>query len=118
MTKDWSYKTERNELYMRLVGSCGVRNQMTKLCEELSELIQATCKLNGHVNIGKREQTFDNFLNEITDVNIMLEQIQYMLDVQYLSTLSKDEIKNKLEMKRSNTLDRLLKRLESGELDQ
>lgn len=61
----------------------GYELQSNKLIEELSELIKAICKkkivVNKFSTYDEMEEANDNLIEEIADVEIMLEQIKYLL---------------------------------------
>lgn len=62
---EWNEREIRDELYQKIVSVNGVRGQLTKLCEELAELIQVTCKLNSETNIKNDVLTFHKFLANV-----------------------------------------------------
>lgn len=61
----------------------GYESQSNQLIEELSELTQAICKkkrvANKFSTYDEMEEANDNLIEEIADVEIMLEQIKYLL---------------------------------------
>ena len=58
------------DIIQKAIDSFGYENQLIKAKEELAELIVAICK--GDI---------DNILEEITDVEIMLEQLKLIYDI-------------------------------------
>lgn len=59
----------------------GYDKQSQLLVEECSELIQAVCKYNRYKNTKRRMKCLENLVEEVTDVEIMLEQIKAMLNI-------------------------------------
>ena len=61
----------------------GYESQSNQLIEELSELIQAICKKKRVANkfsaYDEMEEANDNLIEEIADVEIMLENVKYLL---------------------------------------
>lgn len=76
-------KKEQNKIYLQ-AEMFGLDNRMTQAIEELAELTQALCKY-------KRVQSGDktvrathiryNIIEEITDVEICIEQLKHLLDI-------------------------------------
>lgn len=62
---------ERWELYERALNRFGFKSQLGILQEECAELIVAASK----IKRGK-QRNFDNFFEELADVEIMIEQIK------------------------------------------
>ena len=56
-----------NEKLKEIANYYGIDIQTLKLIEELSELIRALCR-----------QDYDNIIEELADVEIMLEQVKYL----------------------------------------
>lgn len=56
-----------NEKLKEIADYYGINVQTLKLIEELSELIRALCR-----------QDYDNIIEELADVEIMLEQVKYL----------------------------------------
>lgn len=82
----------------------GLNHQCNKLLEEMSELSVAIYHVNR--NRGQPVQVvaegFDNFIEELIDVDILMEQIKYLLR----------ELKDDMEKTRENKLNRQIKRIE------
>lgn len=96
-TKGWdeSEYNGRHRIYARAFGHYGCEMQRMVAIEEMSELIKELCKL-------QRDQTtMDRLVDEITDVEIMIEQLKMMFDVE--ETVRK---------RKSDKLSRLYKRME------
>lgn len=66
---------EQGETLKDAVRVFGLDNQIKMLLEELGELVVAA----SHYSRG-REGSFDNFVEELADVAIMLKQMIYALD--------------------------------------
>lgn len=88
-----------SDLY-RIYDYYGINHQLFKLAEECSELAQASIKL----GLGRQEKPLiDNFIEEIADVLVLIEQMQLALDI-------KDEnVENIIYKKISRQLDRMYK---------
>jgi len=73
-----SYKMEKNEMFKKAEDLWGFQFQLEMLIEESAELIQATTKWRR--NWKKYENQADkipqNFIEELADVQIMLQQIR------------------------------------------
>ena len=59
----------------------GYEAQSNQLVEECAELIQAVSKYRRAVDEDKKEVALENLIEEIADVEIMLEQIKYLLQI-------------------------------------
>ena len=86
------------QLLERVITSNGMNKQLDAAIEELSELIQAICKLKryGYTD----EECYFNLAEEMADVEIVLAELKLMFD-------NEDNVKNWKDYK----LDRLEKRL-------
>lgn len=58
----------------------GIESQKLIAVEEMAELTQAISKLNRAVTVGEMEAAWDNFLEEIADVQIMIWQLRLFVD--------------------------------------
>ena len=58
----------------------GIESQKLIAVEEMAELTQAVSKLNRAVTVGEMEAAWDNFLEEIADVQIMIWQLRLFVD--------------------------------------
>ena len=72
---------ELTALNLKSAEYYGYNKQSQLLVEECSELIQAVCKYNRYKNTSKGIKCLENLVEEITDVEIMLEQIKAMLNI-------------------------------------
>lgn len=62
----------------------GYEEQSEQLIEECAELIQAVNKFRRAMNRGvvdKRRLAMDNYIEELADVDVMIEQIKYLLQI-------------------------------------
>jgi len=87
-------KTKRKELYHKAINKWGLQAQLIMLMEECAELIQATSKIIRH--IPKTETDWNNFAEEIADVEIMIEQMKMNVNWQNLNerveTIKKEKL--------------------------
>ena len=67
-----------SDFYNKIINKFGKDNQILKCVEELNELSQALCKISSADTGGV---TFENVVEEIADVEIMLNQIKIILDI-------------------------------------
>lgn len=81
----------KNHEIMRIASFYGDRRQRIKAMEELAELIQALAKY----SIG---QPKDDIVEEIADVEIMLEQLKFLLSIsdEEINTMKKYKIRRAL----------------------
>lgn len=61
-------------------GFYGVESQKLIAVEEMAELTQAISKLNRAVTVGDMEAAWNNVLEEIADVQIMIWQLRLFVD--------------------------------------
>lgn len=113
---EWNEQEVRNELYGKVLHLKGPGNQLLKLCEELAELIQATIKLQSNVEAVGDCLLFHDFLFELTDVKIMLEQVDFLLEEGRFGCYRPDEVKKILHQKKKDKLSRLAHRISLGEI--
>lgn len=96
---------QRQELLTRAVKTWGESHQVDIAIEELSELIQALCKIRRARNGADRPTAIINAVEEIADVQIMLDQLRII----YSRTAGSME-KTIQEMKLNRLANRLDKR--------
>lgn len=84
----------------------GTLTQRQQLIEECAELIQAACKLQRGVFPNELETAQHNFIEELADVEIMVEQMKQTLTPMEIDTF------NRIETAKIN---RQLRRMEKGE---
>ncbi len=68
----------------KIADHFGYEEQSNQLTEECAELIQAVNKFRramGGNSIEKRRIAIDNMIEEIADVEIMVEQVKYLLQI-------------------------------------
>lgn len=77
------------EICVEAVRQFGRLSQIIKSLEEMGELSQTLAKwLNG-------APEWDNIIEEIVDVGIMLEQLDYIVRESHMGTVSLDEMKRR-----------------------
>lgn len=113
---EWNEREVRDELYAKVLHLKGPENQLLKLCEELAELIQATIKLQANFEATGNCLLYHDFLFELTDVKIMLEQVDLLIDLGRIGCYRPDEVKKILLLKKNEKLSRLAHKLSLGEL--
>lgn len=96
---------DREKLYIKAIGRWGTRAQLDILIEEMAELTKAIIKDRRDSSNGLFSP---EFIEELGDVIIMVEQAQIMLD---LVPGGEAMLKNKMDLK----LDRIAKRLEKSD---
>ena len=76
---------------IKIAEHFGINNQMSKCIEELSELIQAISKIQIE---GITLDRYDNLIEEIVDVEIMVEQMKYLhaIDEKNIEEIKKQKI--------------------------
>ena len=94
-------RKERDVLYKRAVEKWGAEGQLDQLIEEMAELTIAINKVKRAEKFiaQKKEGVMENFYEELADVKLCLEQMEYMF--------GKENIDNMLEVK----LQKFLKQL-------
>lgn len=89
------------EKVKEIANHFGIRNQSIKTMEECSELIQAIAKftIDGY--------PLYNLVEELADVRIMIDQMEYLLDCSYgCEEIRKQKIDRTLNrIKKENTID-------------
>lgn len=94
-----------DERIKKIAEHYGLDHQCNKLLEEMLELSVAIY----HVNRNRGQpahivaEGFDNFIEELIDVDILMEQIKYLLR----------ELKDDMEKTREYKLNRQIKRIEA-----
>lgn len=83
----------------------GFISQREILIEEMSELTQALQKIKRSNTSDKLREAYDNFIEELADVSIMIEQFKCYVN--------KDKLNKKIEEK----LDRQIERMKQHEID-
>lgn len=70
-----------SDLNKEIANYYGYVVQSNQLVEECAELIQAVSKYRRAVGCPSKAVALENLLEEIADVEIMLEQIKYLLQI-------------------------------------
>lgn len=94
---------EINGAIKEIADTFKIKNQQLKLIEELGELTREISK-----DIANGRKISDDTISEITDVNILINQILYLSSNKDYN--SKEKLKEHIEYK----LQRTLKRIEEG----
>lgn len=99
---------ELKDLNIKVAGFYGYEAQSNQLVEECAELIQAVNKYRRARGLGQSTpvelmEAKDNLIEEIADVEVMLDQIKYLLKVHEL------DIQAVKDKKMSRTLERMYK---------
>ncbi|MGN1222273.1 MAG: hypothetical protein ACI4TT_03470 [Christensenellales bacterium] len=86
-------KQERNKLYKKAVEKWGEDSQLDQMIEEMAELTVAINKYKRakHFVAQKKEGVLDNLYEELADVKMCLEQMEWIF--------GKDNIEQTLEQK-------------------
>lgn len=84
----------------------GIKNQLKKTLEELSELGDETFDYMIAFLGGDEDITTGSLIDEIADVKIMLEQLEYLLELE-------EEVRNRVEYKLSRQMERITLEKES-----
>ena len=97
-------RVERNAIYDALLKKFSPNAQMIVAIEELSELQKEICKY-----LRNKEQLYQvkGLVEEIADVEIMLEQIKFLLSLDWL-------VEDMKEQKIRRTEERYLKEVQNG----
>lgn len=76
------------------VADCyGYAEQSELLIEECSELIQAISKYRRAVDPDAKKKALANYIEEIADVELMLEQVKYLLHIKESDLQAQKEFK-------------------------
>ncbi len=107
---------EKRMIIQKALEAFGLDHQIDKMIEELGELLQATIKLrqatrNGKISPedAKSSKYFENFIEELADVDVLRDQIVYAFDME-----GRDSLFHEIKRKK---FSRLLKRLSQSSLD-
>ena len=99
-----------DERLKQIADHYGLDEQLNMLQEECAELIQAVSKY-------KRTGKLGNLDEEITDVKILLKQIDYLLDQHFIVMHSDEAYKYWSEKKITRQLERIQNESELGHKD-
>jgi len=76
-------KTEQEEIYQKAISKWGYKAQLVMLMEECAELIQASSKMLRYFGQENKDPFWlCNFVEEMADVEIMIEQFKMMVNNQ------------------------------------
>lgn len=92
------------DIYDMAINHWGMQKQMTKAVEELAELTKEICKI--QLDDGP-EITTKNLVEEIADVRIMLEQLEWMFQIF-------TEVEETIQYKLDRTKQRIEKEINEG----
>ncbi len=82
------------QIFEKAIEKWGVNSQLDMVIEECSELIQAICKLKRI-----KENSLDNLMEEVADVEIMLTQLRIIIGNDKLIDFIKSEKIKRLEVR-------------------
>lgn len=101
-----------DERLKQIADHYGLDEQLNMLQEECAELIQAVSKY-------RRKEQLGDLYEEMTDVKIMLQQVDYLLDKKFsaLGVKSQDTYNHFSEMKIKRQLERIQNESELGHQD-
>lgn len=71
----------------------GLRVQMRQLIEEMAELTQVICKAERY----DLDTVRDHLVEEVADVSIMIDQLEYLLGDNMIAKIREEKIKRQLE---------------------
>ena len=96
-------KEERQKLYEWAKDKWGIDSQLDQATEEMAELIVAINKVKRtKLDLAyKKEQVMDNFFEEIADVKMCIEQLEYLF--------GENQVEEMLEKKLQKFLGQLKK---------
>jgi len=107
---------EKHHIIQKALDTFGLDHQIDKMIEELGELLQATIKLRQATHSGRistddsiTSKFFENFIEELADVDVLRDQIVYAFDMESEKSLF-------YEIKRQK-FTRLLKRMSQSTLE-
>ena len=80
---------KHEQLYMDAMSKFGHQSQMIKTIEECAELQKAFAKLLNNWN----EKDYNNAIEEIADVQIMIDQMKLVFGIEAVRCVKKDKIK-------------------------
>ena len=92
-------REERDYAYTRFISEYGKKPQIDMCIEEMSELTKALLKY-GRAAREDLLEARDNIIDEIADVKIMCEQMEFIFD-------SKKEVEQRIDFKINRQISRL-----------
>lgn len=82
-----------NEDYKKIADHYGLRKQLWQTVEEMAELTQVICKTNRY----DMDTVRDHLVEEVADVSIMIDQLEYLLGDNMIAKIREEKIKRQLE---------------------
>lgn len=82
-----------NEDLKKIANHYGLRRQLCQTVEEMAELTQVICKIRRYGMATVR----DHLVEEVADVSIMIDQLEYLLGDNMIAKIREEKIKRQLE---------------------
>ena len=82
-----------NEDYKIIANRYGLCRQLWQTVEEMAELTQVICKTDRYGMDAVR----DHLVEEVADVSIMIDQLEYLLGDNMIAKIREEKIKRQLE---------------------
>lgn len=80
----------------------GRENQSKILIEEMAELTKAIIKLDRANTIADYKESFNNLIEELADVEIMLEQVKFLYGTEDVNSKKEEKVKRQIERMKNN----------------
>jgi len=81
----------------KIANHYGFSNQLQILVEEMAELTQAICKYKRFENAKERVDIFENLVEEVADVEIVLSQIKMLVGEKAVNKKVEEKIARQLK---------------------
>lgn len=81
----------------KIANHYGFSNQLQMLVEEMAELTQAICKYKRFENAKERVDIFENLIEEVADVEIVLSQIKMLVGEKAVNKKVEEKIARQLK---------------------
>ena len=81
----------------KIANHYGFSNQLQMLVEEMAELTQAICKYKRFENAKERVDIFENLVEEVADVEIVLSQIKMLVGEKAVNKKVEEKIARQLK---------------------
>ena len=82
-----------NEDIKKIANHYGLHKQLRQTVEEMAELTQVICKAERY----DLDMVRDHLAEEVADVSIMIEQLEYLLGDNLIAKIREEKIKRQLE---------------------
>ena len=82
-----------NEDLKKIANHYGLRRQLWQTVEEMAELTQVICKTGRY----DMDTVRDHLVEEVADVSIMIDQLEYLLGDNMIAKIREEKIKRQLE---------------------